>query len=173
MQRVRQQPNEWLDGDLQGSGLAYSTGDETDDESPSTDAAFDNDPYDPETQLFFGNEDNNQPTEEELQNPANRERLEWHAMLASVLKGDVVKQEKQRLIGTSEQKSTSEISNEIWTGVRAKMYGRSIPMQKKMIEDVRSGISPLIEEVIGFEIKGETEVGKTAVGTSAGRCAQD
>lgn len=163
VQRVRQQPQEWLEGDLQTPNLAYGTDDETDDESPSTDQAFENDPYDPETQLFFGNEDNNQPTEEELQNPANRERLEWHSMLASVLKGDVVKQEKQRLIGTTEQKSKSEINNEIWTGVRAKMYGRSIPMQKKMIEDARSGIAALIEEVIGFEIKGETEVGKTAV----------
>jgi mitogen-activated protein kinase kinase kinase len=161
VQRVRQQPQEWLEGDLQTP--AYSTDEETDDESPSTDAAFENDPYDPETQLFFGNEDNNQPTEEELQNPANRERLEWHSMLASVLKGDVVKQEKQRLIGTSDQKSKAEINNEIWTGVRAKTYGRGIPMQKKMIEDARSAIAPLIEEVIGFEIKGETEVGKTAV----------
>ena len=162
VQRVRQPPQEWLDGDLQAPNIIYSTDEETDNESPSTDAAFENDPYDPETQLFFGNEDNNQPTEEELQNPVNRERLEWHSMLASVLKGDVVKQEKQRLIGTTEQKSKSEINNEIWTGVRAKMYGRSIPMQKKMIEDARSGIAPLIENVIGFEIKGETEVGKTA-----------
>ncbi|THX63868.1 hypothetical protein D6D05_10408 [Aureobasidium pullulans] len=30
--------------------------------------------------------------------PKNRERLEWHLMLANVLTGDVVKQEKKRLI---------------------------------------------------------------------------
>lgn len=163
VQRVRQQPQDWFDGDIQTSNVGYSTDDETDDESPSTDPAFDNDPYDPETQMFFGNEENNQPTEEEMQNPANRERLEWHSMLASVLKGDVVKQEKQRLIGTSEQKSKAEINSEIWMGVRAKIYGRSIPMQKKMVDDARAGVAALIEGIIGFEIKGETEVGKTAV----------
>ena len=162
LQRVRQQPQDWFDADIQTPSVGYSD-DETDDESPSTAQAFTNDPYDPETQMFFGNEENNQPTEEEMQNPANRERLEWHSMLASVLKGDVVKQEKQRLIGTAEQKSKSEINNEIWTGVRAKMYGRNIPMQKKMIEEGRAGVAGLIESIIGFEIKGETEVGKTAV----------
>ncbi|EXJ77355.1 STE/STE11/SSK protein kinase [Capronia epimyces CBS 606.96] len=160
VQRVRQQPQDWLDNDPRTPSIGYITDDETDDESPSTEHQFD-DPYDPETLMFLGNEDNLQPSEEELQNPQNRERLEWHSMLASVLKGDVVKQEKQRLIGTTEQISRSEIGAEIWIGARAKYYGRPLQMQKKLIEEGRSNLGPIIESLIAFEIKGETVVGKS------------
>ncbi|KAL2410611.1 MAP kinase kinase kinase wis4 [Exophiala dermatitidis] len=160
VQRVRQQPQDWLEGDPRTPSIGYSTDDETDDESPSTEHQFD-DPYDPETLMFLGHEDNFQPSEEELQNPQNRERLEWHSMLASVLKGDVVKQEKQRLIGTTEQMSRSEIGSEIWIGARAKYYGRPLQMQRKLIEEGRAGLGPIIESLIAFEIKGETVVGKS------------
>ena len=160
VQRVRQNPRDWMGSDGRTASFAYSTDSSTDDESPSSEIVYENDPFDPETQLFHGNEDI-QPSAEELQIPENRERLEWHSMLASVLKGDVVKQEKQRLIGTTEQKSSVELNNEIWLGVRAKAHGRSIPMQKRMIEESRSTLGPLIESVIAFEIKGETEVGKS------------
>ncbi|EXJ71224.1 STE/STE11/SSK protein kinase [Cladophialophora psammophila CBS 110553] len=160
VQRVRQQPQDWLGNDPRTPSIGYSTDDETDDESPSAEHGFD-DPYDPETLMFLGNEENLQPTEEELQNSENRERLEWHSMLASVLKGDVVKQEKQRLIGTTEQKSKAELGAEIWLGVRAKYYGRPLQMQKKLIEEGRAQIGPIIEQIIAFEIKGETVVGKS------------
>ncbi|KIW99681.1 uncharacterized protein Z518_11094 [Rhinocladiella mackenziei CBS 650.93] len=160
VQRVRQQPPEWLDNDPRTPSIGYSTDDETDDESPSAEHHFD-DPYDPETLMFLGTDDNLQPSEEELQNSQNRERLEWHSMLASVLKGDVVKQEKQRLIGTTEQKSRSEIGAEIWIGARAKYYGRPLQMQKKLIEEGRANLGPVIESIIAFEIKGETVVGKS------------
>lgn len=162
VQRVRQQPRDWDDNDPRTPSLGYSTDSGTDEESPSTEQTFD-DPYDPEAQMFLGNEENLQPSEDELQISANRERLEWHAMLASVLRGDVVKQEKQRLIGTTEHKSVAEIGSEIWLGARAKFYGRPLPMQKRMIEEARTGLGPLIESVITFEIKGETVVGKTAI----------
>ena len=160
VQRVRQQPQDWLEGDPRTPSIGYSTDDETDEESPSTENQFD-DPYDPETLLFMGNEENLQPTEEELQNSQNRERLEWHSMLASVLKGDVVRQEKQRLIGTTEQKSKTELGSEIWLGVRSKYYGRPLQMQKRLIEEGRANIISVIESIIAFEIKGETVVGKS------------
>ncbi|KAJ9602125.1 Suppressor of Sensor Kinase (SLN1) [Cladophialophora chaetospira] len=160
VQRVRQQPQDWDVNDPRTPSIGYSTDDETDDESPSGEPQFD-DPYDPDTLMFLGNEENLQPTEEELQNPQNRERLEWHSMLASVLKGDVVKQEKQRLIGTTEQKTKTELGSEIWLGARAKYYGRALQMQKKLIEEGRANIGPDIEAIIAFEIKGETVVGKS------------
>ncbi|RVX66406.1 hypothetical protein B0A52_09636 [Exophiala mesophila] len=162
VQRVRQQPSEWPENDPRTPSIGYSTEDDSSDESPSAENHFE-DPYDPETLMFLGNEDNMQPSEEELQNPQNRERLEWHSMLASVLKGDVVRQEKQRLIGTTEQKSRAEIGTEIWLGSRAKYYGRPLAMQKKLIEEGRSKVSPIVENLIAFEIKGETVVGKTAL----------
>ncbi|KAK5213025.1 Suppressor of Sensor Kinase (SLN1) [Exophiala xenobiotica] len=160
VQRMRQQPQDWLDNDPRTPSIGYSTDDETDEESPLTEHPFD-DPYDPETLMFLGNEDNLQPSGEELQNPQNRERLEWHSMLASVLKGDVVKQEKQRLIGTTEQKTRTEIGTEIWLGARSKYYGRPLQMQKKFIEESRNNLGPVIESIIAFEIKGETVVGKS------------
>ncbi|ETN36388.1 uncharacterized protein HMPREF1541_08665 [Cyphellophora europaea CBS 101466] len=160
VQRVRQQPQDWINPDPRTPSLSYSTDEDEDDESPLTEHHYD-DPYDPETLMFLGNEDNVLPSEEELQVSENRERLEWHSMLASVLKGDVVKQEKQRLIGTAEQMSQSQIGDEIWMGARAKFYGRTVPMQKKLIEEARSNLGSMVESIIAFEIKGETIAGKS------------
>ncbi|RMZ79094.1 hypothetical protein DV738_g3433, partial [Chaetothyriales sp. CBS 135597] len=167
VQRVRQQPQDWPGNGLRTPSWGYSTDEDdddihknTDDEAPLADHTQ-HDPYDPETLMFLGDQDNLQPTEEELAQPDTRERLEWHSMLASVLKGDVVRQEKQRLIGTAEQKTRTEITAEIWLGVRAKYYGRPIPMQKKLIEEARGKVGTLIDSIIGFEIKGETVVGKS------------
>lgn len=163
IQQLRQDPyGEHLGDEPYTPSLGYSTDSETDGESPSSDVHLDTDGnYDQDTQLFFNN-DELQPSSEELQVPENRERLEWHSMLASVLKGDVVKQEKQRLTGTTEQKGEKALSNELWLGIRARVCGRSVPAQRRMIEDGRAGIIPVIENIIAFQVKGETEVGKPA-----------
>ena len=163
IQQLRQDPNNDYYDDAYTPSLAYSTDSEPDDDSPSSEVHFDNDNYDQDTQLFYNNDDV-QPSLEELQVPENRERLEWHSMLASVLKGDVVKQEKQRLIGTTEQKGEKALSNEIWIGVRSKVCGRSLAAQKRMVEEGRAGLNPEIEGIIAFQIKGEAEVGKPAAG---------
>ncbi|KAL9131247.1 MAG: hypothetical protein Q9217_000789 [Psora testacea] len=136
---------------------------ETEPESPSSDVQIDADVYDQDTQLFY-NHDGDRPSTEELQIPGNRERMEWRSMLASVLRGDVVKQEKQRLIGSTEHQSEKALSNELWLGIRAKICGRSIPAQRRMIEEGRAGIIPVIEGIIAFQVKGEMEVGKPAAG---------
>lgn len=163
IQQLRQDySNEYFGNEPYASSLAYSTDSETEEESPSSDVHFDTDIYDQDTQLFYNNEDI-QPSVEELHFPENRERLEWHSMLASVLKGDVVKQEKQRLIGTTEQTGEKALNIELWVGVRSKVCGRSIAAQKRMIEEGRAGINAEIEAIIAFQIKGETEVGKPAI----------
>lgn len=159
IQQLRQDPG--LNGEPYTPSVAYSTDSEPEEESPSSEVHFDNDAYDQDTQLFYNN-DEILPSSEELQVPQNRERLEWHSMLASVLKGDVVKQEKQRLIGTTEQKGEKFLNNEIWVGVRAKVCGRSLAAQKRMIDECRSRINQEIEAIIAFQVKGETEVGKPA-----------
>ncbi|KAK2760719.1 Suppressor of Sensor Kinase (SLN1) [Arachnomyces sp. PD_36] len=163
VQRVRQDTGNWFGVESHVTGSSFGgTDSELEDESPSTESHFEGDFYDPDTQIFIG-ENNGLPTFEEMNVPRNRERLEWHSMLASVLKGDVVRQEKQRLIGTLEQKGHDALNNEIWIGVRARTCGRTNQVQKKIIEDGRNGIGPLIEAIISFQIKGETEVGKTPV----------
>lgn len=163
IQQLRQDySNEYFGTDSYAPSLAYSTDSDTDEESPSSEVHFDTDIYDPDTQMFYNNVDIH-PSVEELHLPENRERLEWHSMLASVLKGDVVKQEKQRLIGTTEQTGEKALNNELWLGVRSKVCGRSIAAQKRMIEEGRAGINAEIEAIIAFQIKGETEVGKPAI----------
>ena len=163
IQQLRQDhSNEYFSSEPYTPSLGYSTDSEPDEDSPSSEIHFDSDIYDQDTQLFYNN-DELQPSSEELQVPENRERLEWHSMLASVLKGDVVKQEKQRLIGTTEQKSEKMLNNEIWIGVRSKVCGRSVAAQRRMIEEGRAGLGPEIEAIIAFEIKGETEAGKPAM----------
>ncbi|KAG8533293.1 uncharacterized protein KY384_002076 [Bacidia gigantensis] len=129
--------------------------------SPTSDVQIDADNYDQDTQLFY-QIDKDQPSVEEIQVPENRERLEWHSMLASVLRGDVVQQEKQRLIGSVEQKSEKALINELWLGIRAKTCGRTLPAQRRSVEEGRANIIPEIEAIIGFSVKGEMEVGKPA-----------
>ncbi|RKF73676.1 MAP kinase kinase kinase wis4 [Golovinomyces cichoracearum] len=119
------------------------------------------DTLDQETLLFYGN-DNLQPSEDDLKDPVNRERLEWHSMLASVLTGDVVRQEKKRLIGASDKKGEN-INTEIWLGVRSKICGRTTVSQKRIIEETRNGLNNQLEEIINFEVKGESEVGKPPI----------
>ncbi|KAI4153037.1 MAG: hypothetical protein LQ340_002545 [Diploschistes diacapsis] len=162
IQQLRQDPHGYFSQEPYTPSLGgYSSLSEDEVESPSTDAQLDNDFYDQDVQLFY-NADDMQPSQEEMQVPENRERLEWHSMLASVLKGDVVKQEKQRLIGTTEQQGGKSLSNEIWMGLRSKVCGRGLAAQKRLVEEARSKISADVEAIINFEIKGETEAGKPA-----------
>ncbi|KAL9587311.1 MAG: hypothetical protein Q9212_000358 [Teloschistes hypoglaucus] len=162
IQQLRQDPNnqQYINGEPYTPSLGYSTDSETEDESPS-DIHFDDNGQDQDTQLFY-NVDESQPSIEELHVPENRERLEWHSMLASVLKGDVVKQEKQRLIGTTEQTGNDALRNDIWLGVRSKICGRSLAAQKRMVEEGREKVSAEIEAIIAFRIKGVSEAGKSA-----------
>ncbi|KAF2145457.1 uncharacterized protein K452DRAFT_221434 [Aplosporella prunicola CBS 121167] len=167
VERIRQDAPDndgaFFSPDVRTPSLGYSTeGSDTDDESPSTERDYlENDPYDQETLLYYGNDDL-EPSVEELRIPENRERLEWHSMLASVLTGDVVKQEKKRLIGAGEQQGDNTMKSEIWMGVRAKCCGRTLQAQRRLIDDGRAKAKSVIEEIIAFEIKGEAEVGKTA-----------
>ncbi|RDW88878.1 hypothetical protein BP6252_00910 [Coleophoma cylindrospora] len=159
VQRLRQdQPNEYFEPYT--PSLGYGTGSDTEDESPS-EASF-GDAYDQEAIMFYGNDDI-QPTAEDLQDPANRERLEWHGMLASVLTGDVVRQEKKRLIGATEKQGEKSLYTEIWLGIRARNCGRTLAAQKRLIEDTRATLDTILDEIIRFEVQGESEVGKPPI----------
>lgn len=164
VQRIRQDaPENEFYGEPRTPSLDYSSGSESDgDGSPTTNQYRDDDPYDQEVMLYYGNDDA-EPSIEELKIPANRERLEWHAMLANVLTGDVVKQEKKRLIGGPEQQGGKTMQTELWMGVRAKTCGRTVAAQRRLIEDGRSKCQAAIEEIINFEIKGEAEAGKPRI----------
>ncbi|KAJ6121556.1 hypothetical protein N7512_004021 [Penicillium capsulatum] len=159
VQRIRANPQAWYHhfNDAQSNNMILGDAD-LEDPSPSSEVPYDDDSYDPDIQLFLP--DDNLPTVDELRHPKNQERLEWHSMLASVLKGDVVKQEKQRMIGSAESKWSAAQSKALWIGVRARTCGRSVALQKKLVDDARAQLGPLIEDIISFQIKGETEIGK-------------
>ncbi|KAF2197085.1 MAP kinase [Delitschia confertaspora ATCC 74209] len=161
VQRIRQEnEQDEFFTDVRTPSLGYNTDSETDEESPSTADYADNDIYDQETLLYYGNDDMT-PSVEELKIPANRERLEWHSMLASVLTGDVVKQEKKRLIGGGEQQGDNSLKSEIWMGIRAKVCGRSLQAQRRVVDDGRSRVKGYLESIISFEIQGAAEAGQT------------
>ena len=157
VQRLRQdQPLEYFEPYTPSVGYRSDT-----DEDEPNDVHFDNDSYEQETLMFYGN-DSIQPTAEDLQDPTNRERLEWHNMLASVLTGDVVRQEKKRLIGASD-KQGENLYTEIWLGLRSKMCGRTLAAQRRMVEDTRATLDNILDEVITFQVQGESEAGKPPV----------
>jgi mitogen-activated protein kinase kinase kinase len=157
VQRLRQdQPLEYFEPYTPSVGYRSDT-----DEDEINDAHYDNDSYEQEALMFYGN-DSIQPTAEDLQDPTNRERLEWHSMLASVLTGDVVRQEKKRLIGASD-KQGENLYTEIWLGLRSKMCGRTLAAQRRMVEDSRGSLDNVLDEIVTFQVQGESEAGKPPI----------
>ncbi|KAK6843466.1 hypothetical protein PG987_004326 [Apiospora arundinis] len=162
LRMMRQEPN--MNGyfDPYTPSLDY-TDDESEEETPSSEGAYD-DRYNEETIMFYNDDNDLQPTEDDIQDPVNRERLEWHGMLAAVLTGDVVRQEKKRLIGSSEQQGgKSAHKAELWVGLRSKVCGRSLAVQRRMVEEARGNLDRVIDEIIRFEVQGESEAGKPPI----------
>lgn len=161
VQRLRQDPFEYFASEPYTPSAGYDSGSDTDDDSRVSDGHFDGDTYDQETLLFY-NQDT-LATAEDLKDPVNRERLEWHGMLASVLTGDVVKQEKKRLIGASEKQDQTLRTAEIWLGIRSKICGRTLASQRRIIDDARASIDITLLAIANFEVKGESEAGKPPI----------
>lgn len=107
--------------------------------------------------MFYGNDDI-LPTEEDIAVPENRERLEWHGMLEAVLTGDVVKQEKKRLINSTDTTATkAAYKSELWFELRSDACGRRVPVQRRIIDEGRLAVDRVLEEVINFQVKGTIE----------------
>ena len=87
---------------------------------------------------------------------ADRERLEWQTMLASVLEGDVLKSEKTR-ISVALESSDEEHNNvhvNIWLGIRAKFSGRSEEEERKRLDERRlRTVDPIIDEINAFRVE--------------------
>ena len=166
VQRIRQDldrdDEDYFDNDLRTPSLDFSDTTSSDDESPGT-ADYIDDSYDQDT-LLWQDSDNITPSVEELKVPENRERLEWHSMLASVLTGDVVKQEKKRLIGNTDQMADDHMKAELWVGIRARCCGRMLQTQRRMLEEGRAKANTIVDQIINFEIRGEVETGLPAAG---------
>ncbi|EEQ38435.1 hypothetical protein CLUG_02561 [Clavispora lusitaniae ATCC 42720] len=96
-----------------------------------------------------------------VEDPAVIERLEWQAMLSSVLTGDVVRSEKTKIIdnGYSNEQQESFLrtyyKENLWFGIRAKLLNRTEDEQRKIILYRRTTVDSVIEEVSNFEISYE------------------
>ncbi|KAL2171859.1 hypothetical protein VTG60DRAFT_1246 [Thermothelomyces hinnuleus] len=159
VRRLRQQDYNTDYFDTYGSGEVYDS--DSEGETPSSEGPFDS--YD-DAHIMFVNNEGSQITEEDLKDPHNRERLEWHGMLESVLTGDVVRQEKKRLIGSADEGlGKSAHKAELWLGIRARVCGRHLPVQRRMVEEARASLDRAIDEVVNFSIAGESEAGKPPI----------
>ncbi|THH32768.1 hypothetical protein EUX98_g1372 [Antrodiella citrinella] len=83
----------------------------------------------------------------------DRERLEWQAMLASVLAGDILKAENTRIaVALKLSKAAgSTLRADLWLGIQAKLHGRTEVDERKRIDDRRLHIvDAACKEVMGF-----------------------
>lgn len=92
--------------------------------------------------------------------PAVMERLEWQAMLASVLTGDVLRLEKTKISTTSLEGSLdlflhNAYKDNLWYGIRAKIFNRTEDEQRKIIAYRRTLADALIEDVMSYEVSYE------------------
>lgn len=94
------------------------------------------------------------PSTDELQNPKNRERLEWQAMLTAVLTGEVVRSEKRKL-QTGQKPAKALSKSEFWLEIRARACGRSLALQRKIIEESRAEVDQVLEQFMNFQIQGK------------------
>ncbi|KAG9303282.1 hypothetical protein G9A89_013608 [Geosiphon pyriformis] len=88
-----------------------------------------------------------------LTGDAQKERIEWQSMLASVLTGEVIKSEKRRLSGSNSRQHAANLSYQIWLGVRAVTRCRVPADEKFIVEEKRRQIDKVLQDVIHFVVK--------------------
>lgn len=93
------------------------------------------------------------PSADDLLNPEYVERLEWQNRLAQVLSGDVVTSEKKRIAEPSGPEDAKAHQYELWLGIRAKAYGRSLADQRRVLVEGRAYFNRVIEDVLTFSVK--------------------
>ena len=86
----------------------------------------------------------------------NKERVEWHSMLTSILAGDVLKGESSR-IGEErggDEEFRVELGRQLWWELRARLRNRTEPEEKKRVEERRERVvDAVLEEVDSFAVK--------------------
>lgn len=93
-----------------------------------------------------------------VEDPGVLERLEWQAMLSSVLTGDVVKSEKTKIIDNANHADGQEsflqthYKENLWYGIRAKLFNRTEDDQRKNTLYRRAQVDQLIEDVLKYEV---------------------
>lgn len=92
-----------------------------------------------------------------------KQRLEWLALLASVLAGDVLKSEKTRIAVALNSLGDEQTNTHLnfWLAIRAKFHGRSMEEEKRKLEERRlRTVDGVINEILNFKVK-DPEPGET------------
>src|SRR5258705_5877295 len=87
---------------------------------------------------------------------------DWSSDVCSSDLALLVRQEKKRLIDPSD-KQGENLYTEIWLGLRSKMCGRTLAAQRRMVEDTRGTLDTVLDEIITFQVQGESEAGKPPI----------
>lgn len=85
------------------------------------------------------------------------ERLEWQAMLASVITGEVVRLEKLRLKKNTDV-SMSMKEDDLWMELRARMCRRSFEEQKRVVQNARVSSEAKLHEIMDFKVSDPTNL---------------
>lgn len=81
-----------------------------------------------------------------------RERLEWQAMLSSVLTGEVFRSEKKRLGAPPSESFKDRMAEpELWMELRAHLSGRTLAEQKRYLDLARRNTDMVLHEVQQFK----------------------
>jgi mitogen-activated protein kinase kinase kinase len=89
--------------------------------------------------------------------PESIERLEWQHMLGNVLQGDVFRSEKTRISRAAQLDDTTSKRKyrayQIWLRVRAYVRGRDFEQEQKYIEEARTQVDSVTDEIHKFRIR--------------------
>jgi mitogen-activated protein kinase kinase kinase len=129
--------------------------DEDDDDEDDDD---DDDDDDTGRQVYYGpsnsNNDNGHhgsDTSYIISPETAHERREWQQMLQSVLRGEVIKSEKKRLLSSDVFQQKNSIQ-EIWLSLRALLRGRTIMDEIKFLEESRKSIDEVVDTIMQFKV---------------------
>lgn len=91
------------------------------------------------------------------------ERLEWQAMLQSVLTGDVVTGEKTRLVRRLNEDGESFLKSsfreDLWMEIRSKLFGRTLEEQRKLVLYYRGmEVDETLDDILNFKLELPTEI---------------
>ncbi|CAJ0850724.1 20942_t:CDS:2 [Entrophospora sp. SA101] len=92
------------------------------------------------------------PNDIELSAEMQKERKDWLSFLSSVLTGEVIMSEKQR-ISTSNNRQAANYNYQIWLGIRAATNGRQLSEEKQALDEKKQQVTATLKEVIDFQVQ--------------------
>lgn len=91
--------------------------------------------------------------------PEERNRFEWQDMLGHVIRGEVLGAEKKRLRDTTSTSKRHDRDQmyQVWVGLRAYLRLRTVPEEKRYLEDARLQMDAVFEDVRNFSLEPGTD----------------